>query len=777
MKTLSWSAGVALLGLVVCVSSASADTVKCQRSIAKASAAFIQAKIKALGKCAGGVVKSGTGSPKTLCPDTKATSSIAKAADKLAATINKSCGGNDKVCAGDLTGEDLPGTLGWPAQCPIGPTCNNPISTCADIITCLTCADESAVDQEVSLYYDRLALPSIVNPALNKCQIAIGKATSSFLATESKSLQKCWDGVISGKLPPATSCVPPAAGDGKYLNAIASASAKARASIGKACGGTDKAIGGGDDFTAAQIGFSSACPSVTDPGGGAMCAAAVSDLNGIATCVDCATKYKENCADELAVPQLVNPYPAVCVNGCTAAEASGPCPTSASFTADGPNVDLDTGFTGLGHNAHTPTNGRLTFNVIGCAGSNEPTCGQCNVTGPIDNAGGVPFDNHRCSLDSSVHCESAGDCSVCSGGANDHNPCTVASQCPGGACVNDAPCIYYFGAPLPLVAGGVSTCVVNQLTGSLSGTLNVEAGTSATNVPLASMVFPFGDEFHPCPNCVAGKCTAGTRTGADCTVQGTGVYGDISLDCPPPLGALAGTLSINLTITTGNQTRTVSTANPLCTQTGYTSLHCLCDTCNDSAQEACATNADCPISGGNPGICGGKRCIGGTNDGAPCVASSECAGGGLCDKPGQPTQPNSCLDDTTTPLDGHVCQDVGGNEGQCPEGPVVKSCSTNTTHVCDTDDDCNAPGCTDCIATTPPQTCVTKLRPCFTDSGIVGNSVNVAGNPDVPCDGVAHPQVGALFCVGPVSASAVNAAGGIPALGRVRIPGTVIVSP
>jgi hypothetical protein len=45
--------------------------------------------------------------------------------------------------------------------------------------------------------------------------------------------------------------------------------------------------------------------------------------------------------------------------------------------------------------------------------------------------------------------------------------------------------------------------------------------------------------------------------------------------------------------------------------------------------------------------------------------------------------------------------------------------------------------------------------------------VKVSGTPDTVCGGIAKPTVGTFFCVAPVSASAVNAAGGLPALGRV----------
>src|SRR5512138_1807387 len=115
MKTLSRSAALALLALAVCVSPAGATTVKCQRAIAKGTSQFVQAKVKALSKCNGAAVKAGT---VPACPDSKASTSIQKATDKLKATIDKGCGGSDKVCNGDKVDEDTPLSLGWPDQCP-----------------------------------------------------------------------------------------------------------------------------------------------------------------------------------------------------------------------------------------------------------------------------------------------------------------------------------------------------------------------------------------------------------------------------------------------------------------------------------------------------------------------------------------------------------------------------------------------------------------------------------------------------------------------------------
>src|SRR3982750_457811 len=75
MKTLQVSAVMALLAAVLGAPTAGAETVRCQRAIAKASAQFLQSKAKALSACEQRLVASGSGA----CPDATATAALAKA--------------------------------------------------------------------------------------------------------------------------------------------------------------------------------------------------------------------------------------------------------------------------------------------------------------------------------------------------------------------------------------------------------------------------------------------------------------------------------------------------------------------------------------------------------------------------------------------------------------------------------------------------------------------------------------------------------------------------
>src|SRR6185312_13647996 len=122
-----------------------------------------------------------------------------------------------------------------------------------------------------------------------------------FFASKSKVLQKCEDGVLTGKVPG------PCPDSATAAPAITKAESKKRAAICKACGGANALCGGGDDFTPTQIGFAQNCPDVTVPGGPA-CSSAITSLQDIVGCVDCVTEFKADCLDALSVPAL-KPYP------------------------------------------------------------------------------------------------------------------------------------------------------------------------------------------------------------------------------------------------------------------------------------------------------------------------------------------------------------------------------------------------------------------------------------------------------------------------------------
>ncbi|MEO6026730.1 MAG: hypothetical protein ABIR79_07695, partial [Candidatus Binatia bacterium] len=449
----------------------------------------------------------------------------------------------------------------------------------------------------------------------------------------------------------------------------------------------------------------------------------------------------------------------ICSGSCTCA-----CPASVTFSGDAtaPESLLDTGWTGISHRAPIIANGDVTIQVVSCAGSSRP-CGVCNVTGPIENpqADTGQLHTRRCSNDSSIKC-------------------TTNAPCLAGS----GTCQFYFGSTLPLAAGGVGTCVVNQFNGPLSGTANIETGQAVTNALLTARVYT-GPTDNPCPRCsdvggindgiAGGFCDDGPRIGLACDangfVPGRPDFGRTSLDCPPPAGTLAATLPIDLSNATAPVTKTLSAASPNCGD--GSGEKCLCDTCNNAAGTVCDDNADCVAVGAT--ICGGRRCIGGTNDGGVCNSNTACPGGGLCGKAGEPSKASACLDDTST-VGVFDCTDTApvDQEGECSQGPVTKTCSVASGHgqrSCGSDVDCGGGA----------GTCVAGNRACFLTGGFTGkigtNTLIAVGMADVPMNDTASPTLAAVFCVGPTTASAVNAVAGLPGPGRVTIKGTAVGAP
>lgn len=769
-----------------------AEPVRCQRTILKAASKLAESEMRTLVRCEEGKLK-GIYPATTDCTVLTA----AKSETKLRSAIAKACGGDDQDCA-SLGDNDAPATIAWPSTCPDfrGVGCTNSIVSCDDIATCLLCINDAAIDDAVSLYYGSQT-PSTPGSALNRCQATIGKATAAFFAARTRALAKCWDARHTGKHQSAC----PSPGDGKAAGAIAKAEAKKDAAIAKAC----------SSFTVGEIGFPASCPAV------AGCGAAVTDVPSLTACVDCVTEFEVDCAVPLAVPPFA-PYPAGCAppvptttatptptptvtptptrtasptpttsptpncgDGVIAAPAescdppgsntcnAGPglqtcdaachcaCPGTLEFEGDAmsPDTLLDTGWTGIAHDASIISAGKLTLDVTSCpnagAGNTRP-CGVCSFTGPLPNAdadnGGI--NNRRCTNDTSIKCTS-------------NSPCL-----PNGTCQ------FYFGSNLPLSAGSVPVCIVNEISGAVTGTANFETGETNSIVNLLSHVYTGLQTDKPCATCVGdptpndgvrgGLCSgAGTpRDGLACDVNGTSpvpAFGGTSLDCPPAPGGNIANLTIAINSTTASVVRTLSSANPNCP--GAPGKKCFCDTCNNAAAQACSTNADCPTSGGNPGICGGKRCSGGVNAGAPCSVSGDCTGG-TCDRPGQPTQPNACL--------GSGCQDlepVGDNEGVCADGPSSLTCAPPEQYR----------GCTSAADCPLTNECQSSPRECYLDNGVIGGVLRADGVADAPVGDASHPLLAAIFCVAPTSSASVNSASGLPGPARLTLRGTANARP
>jgi hypothetical protein len=301
---------VALFLLPLLPGTAAATPEKCRVAILKASAAFVQTRVKALEKCEQAKLAGKLPLATRCTAEPKTSAALAKNRAKLVTAVAKACGGGDKLCGGlNAADDESLAAIGWTGACPDFETgdCTNPIQSCADIPTCLACVHESAVDQSLDLVHAALAPtdPKTKDKgvkALRKCQATIGKATATFLAGQSKILTKCWSAVSAagaGACPDATAAA-----------AVAAASAKQAATIAKACAGPDKMPGTGDDIPAAAIGSPASCLDVA-PVGGASCTRTISSAADLAACAACVSQVSSGCNASVAVPGLAA-YPPEC---------------------------------------------------------------------------------------------------------------------------------------------------------------------------------------------------------------------------------------------------------------------------------------------------------------------------------------------------------------------------------------------------------------------------------------------------------------------------------
>ena len=324
-----------------------------------------------------------------------------------------------------------------------------------------------------------------------------------------------------------------------------------------------------------------------------------------------------------------------------------------------------------------------------------------------------------------------------------------------------------FGAPSPVSGGGIATCITVEFGSDLTGTLDLATGDVSESAQLHVRYYRGATIAAPCSACLvddgdpqlgeAGTCQSGPSFGQSCTVEGLADVGygsnrATSTQCPPDPAKLIGDFRSTVTVTTGQSTLATTGDSPACY--GKPGASCPCDTCNTAEPIACTSDADCPESGGAPGICGGKRCIGPTATlGTPCTTSTECGSGSVCGRTGEPTKPDACLyleDESPT-----GCQPVSEGYGECVSGPLDEVCEIQHHLGCLQDVDCQPPN-----AAIPGDRCIVRNRGCFLDP------IVTTGAPDPPVDGTAHPVLAGSFCMGPSSRSAQNVVTGIP--GPVR---------
>jgi hypothetical protein len=341
--------------------------------------------------------------------------------------------------------------------------------------------------------------------------------------------------------------------------------------------------------------------------------------------------------------------------------------------------------------------------------------------------GAGDMNTQRCLGDTSVSCTSA----------------------PGGVIGCGGPlgtCEFFFGAPLPLSAGGVTTCVTSQWAGGISGTFNQQSGASTGTANIISRVYNGILLAQPCPKCQgldipndgtqSGTCNGGPRNGLPCDANGESPvpsFGLTSLDCPPSPGGQIATLPVDLSNTnTGTVTATVGLSSPSCN--GSPGNKCLCASCSLDSQYPCKSDADC----------------------------SAAAKGTCTNAYGEPRKPNACIDNTLTGPDEKICSPTVGGEGECSAGPVDTTCTIETFRGCLTDADCTASG----------DTCSSHNRDCFPGyNGSLGDTITASGSYGAPHNHTGTSNFASIFCVAPTGSASVNSVAGLPGPGRLALGG------
>ena len=148
-----------------------------------------------------------------------------------------------------------------------------------------------------------------------------------------------------------------------------------------------------------------------------------------------------------------------------------------------------------------------------------------------------------------------GHCSNGSTGTDGNGACRSDGDCGGdpAACTLDPNC--YFGPPLPVSAGALSTCALNVFAADACGAADLGTRQSTLFVALSSRLYLTSNAASPCPQCIDGTCTAGQRAGLPCS-GGVGSK-HTTLECPPSPNQFLAALPLTLSpLTTGASTAT-----------------------------------------------------------------------------------------------------------------------------------------------------------------------------------------------------------------------------
>jgi hypothetical protein len=178
------------------------------------------------------------------------------------------------------------------------------------------------------------------------------------------------------------------------------------------------------------------------------------------------------------------------------------------------------------------------------------------------------------------------------------------------------------GPPLPLVAGGVGVCVVNEFqnqgANGFTGSVDLATGVTNVNISLFSDVY-LTDRTNVCPRCNQGRCTGGPNNGRSCTVHGTTRVEEtlasnkvftLSRDCPPASNLFLARLNIPLATTTGTVTTPGTGGSKPCREQEQKGVSAEDDNCGGSGcGAACQGDKACKDPNGVNPVDGSNICI------------------------------------------------------------------------------------------------------------------------------------------------------------------------
>jgi hypothetical protein len=350
-------------------------------------------------------------------------------------------------------------------------------------------------------------------------------------------------------------------------------------------------------------------------------------------------------------------------------------------------TELNAGWSGLAHVIDVPDHAGDILDV-NC----DDNCENCTVKLHTDDATGAV---------TGCHCTS-----------NSQTTCNVINGSDPASCGSvDPTCRCFFGAPLPISAGGNPACVALRLRNDEGGTMDLRTGEWHDSINLAAVVYLGLGTSAPCPTCDGDKTpndgvydgTCSNGIGTKCDVNGIDpTFGPISNDCLPPSASnISGTgLIIDVNLTSG--TSTLKAELPCDTPTGAL---CPCRTCTGNSLLSCSNNSECSDVGAGT-----------------CTASG---GAGVIE--------NQCTN--------FEC----GADGLCTQGPAGSGYAPCTSD-------------TDCTTSSAGHCTILGVRKCFPDP------ITNTGTADIY-----NPVTVSSFCVAPTSNPAINLASGLPGPGALLL--------